>query len=156
MACLIGALALVASAAPSTQAAEDNRIRFKLRDASTSVCLTSTETSASPMVVERCDGDNQFGNWRKIVSFGNGTTFMLQNAGSGECLDAGEGLEALLYTSPCNINDTGQVWYYFCTSGYLMSAPSNTVVTAWSDNKVSMRPFNDAFRQRWDRMPDVC
>lgn len=156
LACFVGVLGVVATTAPSAQAAEDNRIRFKLRDSSTSVCLTSTETSAKPMVVERCDTDNPYGNWRKIVSFGNGTTIMLQNVGSGECLDSGAGLEALVYTSPCNINDTGQVWYYFCDTGRVMSAPYNTVLTAWSDNKVSMRPTNEAFRQRWDRKPDAC
>ncbi|HZG06544.1 MAG TPA: hypothetical protein VE546_23720 [Streptomyces sp.] len=151
------ALTAVAVLPAQAQTADDNRIRFKFRD-SRSVCLTAHERSTDPLVLERCDTDNQRGNWRKITYSGGGLVFLLQNVASGECLDAGKGLEALAYTSPCDINDVGQHWYYFCDTGHLMAATWNTLLTGWNDDTVSMRPGSGALagKQEWDRRPTVC
>ncbi|MER7901443.1 ricin-type beta-trefoil lectin domain protein [Streptomyces sp. NPDC096046] len=156
-AALAGALTIGSLVASPAQASDDNRIRFKFRD-SRSVCLTAYERSNDPLVMERCDGDNARGNWRKIIYSGGGLVFLLQNVASGECLDAESGLEAKAYTSPCDITDRGQHWYYFCDSGSIMAAAWNTVLTGWNDNKVTTRSGSNALvgKQRWDRMPAVC
>jgi hypothetical protein len=108
--------------------------------------------------MERCDGDNARGNWRKIIYSGGGLVMLLQNVASGECLDVESGLEAKAYTSPCDVNDRGQHWYYFCDTGFIMAAASNTVLTGWNDNTVTARGGGNVLegKQRWDRMPAVC
>ncbi|QKV97039.1 hypothetical protein HUT19_39550 [Streptomyces sp. NA02950] len=141
----------IGSASADFWSAEKVRIRAATGQ---SECLTAYERSTDPMVLERCDTDNLRGNWR-IIPWNPYDRFMVKNWASGECLDAGAGIRALVYTSPCDRNDSGQVWAFDCNDGGLRSEGPTTHLTWWNDNTVSMRPFLDVprIKQTWEIVP---
>ncbi|MGW5848858.1 S1 family peptidase [Streptomyces sp. NPDC055254] len=129
------------------------RHRIKFSESDAEECLSGYERTTDPIVTERCDGDNQHGNW-KIVPY-NASHFYLMNWDSGKCLIpeyARFKATGKLIMGYCG--SKGAEWTHVCENQKIMNAATTMVLTGWNDNTVSLTHTGDQpVKDSWEIVP---